>query len=63
MAARIERGHPWRMVLWGTHSRLFWAFPRFTAQPGTIITASTAAELQDRMRQAELTVNNTQRRP
>jgi hypothetical protein len=53
-AARMERDYPGWAVLWGTHTRLFWAFPRFHAPPGTVITAPGTAELTTRMRHAEL---------
>ncbi len=54
-AARIERGNPRWLVIWGTHSRRYFAFPRFAAPPGTIIAAPGTAELLDGMRHAELT--------
>lgn len=53
-AAQITRRHPHWLVSWGTHSRHYWAYPRFAAPPGTIIAAPNAAELLARMRQAEL---------
>src|ERR1035438_32058 len=30
-AAQTERHHPGWVVLWGTHTRLYWGFPRFQA--------------------------------
>lgn len=62
-AARIENSNPQWAVIWGTHSRMFWAFPRFTAPRGTIITAPATAELLDRMRQAELAGRIARRQP
>ena len=53
-AAQIQATHPQWAVLWGCASRRFWAFPLFTAQPGTIISASDPATLLARMRHAEL---------
>ncbi|MDX6389524.1 MAG: hypothetical protein QOJ73_587 [Streptosporangiaceae bacterium] len=53
-AERIECGNPRWAIIWGTHSRRYFAFPRFTAAPGTIITAPATTELLDRMRHAEL---------
>jgi hypothetical protein len=44
-AAEIERSRPGWMVMWGCYSRLFWAFPRFHAPPGTIISAPDQARL------------------
>jgi hypothetical protein len=63
-AARIERGNPRWLVIWGTHSRRYFAFPRFNTPPGTIITAPGTAELLDGMRHAELAASSSaQRRP
>jgi hypothetical protein len=53
-AARIERDHPQWLILWGAHTRLFWAFPCFQAPPGTIIAAPDTTELTARMQHAEL---------
>ena len=53
-AARIGRDHPHWLILWGTHSRLWWAYPRFRAAPGTIISAPTPGDLLTRMRHTEL---------
>jgi hypothetical protein len=60
-AEQIGHGNPRWLILWGTHSRLFWAFARFGAAPGTIITAPAIAELLDSMRQAELTAATSAR--
>src|ERR1039458_3176101 len=54
-AARMERDYPGWAVLWGAHTRLFWAFPRFQAPPGTIVAAPDTADLITRMQHAELT--------
>jgi hypothetical protein len=63
-AARIQRGNSRWLILWGTHSRRYFAFPRFSTPPGTIITAPAAPELLDHMRQAELTAaGGAQHRP
>ena len=62
-AARMERDYPGWAVLWGTHTRLFWAFPRFHAPPGTVITAPGTAELTTRMRHAELAARAHMPRP
>ena len=53
-AAQIGRDHPHWLILWGTHSRLWWAYPRFRARPGTIISATTTRELLTSMRHTEL---------
>jgi hypothetical protein len=39
--------------MWGCHSRLYWAFPRFNAPQGTVIAAPDPAGLTEHMRQAE----------
>jgi hypothetical protein len=53
-AAQITRRNPYWLVIWGRHSRLYWAFPRFNAPPGTIIAAPDTAELLALMRHTEL---------
>jgi hypothetical protein len=53
-AAQIAQHSPQWVVIWGTHTRLYWAFPRFHAPPGTIITAPGTAELTTRMQHTEL---------
>lgn len=64
-AERIECGNPRWAIIWGTHSRRYFAFPRFTATPGTItiITAPATSELLDGMRQAELSASTRRRHP
>jgi hypothetical protein len=52
-AARIQQASPHWLVMWGPHSRRFFAFPLFRAPPGTIVTASGPDRLLARMRQAE----------
>jgi hypothetical protein len=53
-AAQMERDHPGWAVLWGTHTRLYWAFPTFHAPPGTMIAAPDTAGLATRMQHTEL---------
>ncbi len=62
-AARIERDHPQLLILWGTHTRLFWAFPRFHAPAGTVIAAPDTAGLTSRMQHTELTTRAHMPRP
>ena len=62
-AARIAQHSPQWVVIWGTHTRLYWAFPRFHATPGTIITAPGTAELTTRMQQTELAARAHMPRP
>lgn len=54
IATHLTRAHPNWHVLWGVHSRLFWAFPLFNAPSGTVISAATPDDLTAQMRQAEI---------
>jgi hypothetical protein len=58
IAAQAERDHPHWAVLWGTHTRHYWAYPRFQAPPGTIIAAADLRTLAAQMNRAELTASN-----
>ena len=62
-AAQIAQHSPQWVVIWGTHTRLYWAFPRFHAPPGTIITAPGTAELTTRMQHTELAARAHMPRP
>jgi hypothetical protein len=53
-AAQAEHNHPGWAVLWGTHTRMYWGFPRFQAPPGTVIAAPDTAGLITRMQHTEL---------
>lgn len=53
-AARLARDHPAWLVMWGPHSRRYFAYPTFNAPPGTVLTATSSGGLRARMRQAEL---------
>jgi hypothetical protein len=52
-AARLGAANPAWLVLWGRYDRAFWAFPRFCALPGTIITEADPAAVLAAMRAAE----------
>ena len=52
-AARIQQANPGWLLIWGTHSRRYFAFPLFGAPRGTIVTASAPDRLLTRMRRAE----------
>jgi hypothetical protein len=52
-AEGLSRQFPNWYVMWGVHSRTFWAFPLFSAPPGTLVSAGTPAELAARMQHAE----------
>lgn len=53
-ATRVQCGHPAWLVLYGAYSRMFWAFPTFAAEAGTIVTAATPGDLVVLMRQTEI---------
>jgi hypothetical protein len=53
-AAQVQQDHPDWVVMWGYHSRLYWAFPRFNAPRGTLAAAPEPAELTESMRRAEI---------
>jgi hypothetical protein len=59
IAAQIQRDHPAWLIIWGTHTRLYWAFGRFSTPSAIIIAAPGPRELTDRMRRAELTAAHT----
>jgi hypothetical protein len=53
IAERINRDHPQWLVLWGTYSRCFWAFPLFEMQPRMVVYGGHPDALTDRMQEAE----------
>jgi hypothetical protein len=53
IAAQLQRDYPNWVILWGLHTRLYWAFPTFAASPGTIITAPVPRQLTMRMQDSE----------
>jgi hypothetical protein len=56
-AAEIEQSHPHWVVMWGCYSRLFWAFPRFQAARGTIVSARNGLQLLADMHRVEIDAN------
>src|ERR1700691_6027474 len=52
-AARLDRDNPRWMVVWGTFSHEFVAFPLFQVPPGTVLCSKSGPEIERRMRQAE----------
>lgn len=52
-AARFDHDNPRWLVIWGTFSRQFVAFPRFHVPQGTVLSCRSGSELVRRMRQAE----------
>jgi hypothetical protein len=53
-AESISHHHPLWLVIWGTASRRYWAFPWFNVPQGTILNERDPRELLTRMRQTEL---------
>lgn len=62
-AARLSRDQPGWLIMWGTHSHLYYAYPAFDAPPGTILTATSSGGLHARIRQAELAATAPQPHP
>jgi hypothetical protein len=52
-AARLGRDNPQWLVVWGSFSHEFVAFPRFRVPAGTVLHSRSVPELVRRMRQAE----------
>ena len=52
-AARLQHDHKNWLVLWGCYTHSYVAFPLFSAPRGTILTASTPAEMTGKMRREE----------
>lgn len=53
-AERLNQAHPNWHVMWGVHSRLYWAFPLSHAPPGTIVSAAGPEDLAAQMRHVEM---------
>jgi len=53
-AALIQRDNPLWLVMWGTGSRRYWAFPAFAVPCGTIVSAADPDDLITRMRETEM---------
>ena len=54
MARRLQQAHPGWLVLWGTYSREFWAYPCLPVPRGTILHAPDADTLATRIRETSL---------
>jgi hypothetical protein len=52
-AERLDRDNPRWMVVWGTFSHEFVAFPLFHVPPGTVLCCQSGPEMERRIRQAE----------
>jgi DNA-binding transcriptional MocR family regulator len=60
VAAEIGQSHPQWLVLWGYHSRLFWAFPYFQVPQGTIVSARDRDKLLAGMQSIEVWASGRQ---
>ena len=58
-AARLDRENPEWIVVWGTFSHQFVAFPLFRVPPGTVLCNRSEPELVRRMRQTETIYGRT----
>jgi hypothetical protein len=58
-AARLQQAHPAWLVLYGPHSRHFWAYPAFDVPRGTIASATSPGDLVVLMRQLEITATTS----
>ncbi len=52
-AARLDRDNPQWLIVWGTFSHEFVAFPLFRVPAGIVLCCHSGTELVRRMRQAE----------
>lgn len=52
-ATRLDRDNPRWLVVWGTFSHQFVAFPLFDVPRGTVLCSRTSPELVRRMHRAE----------
>jgi hypothetical protein len=59
MAENLRRRHPDWMIMYGTYSQMFWAFPLFTTLTGRYIGAADPAELDRQMSAAEASLGWT----
>lgn len=55
-AARLGEIFPHWLIMWGTWSRRYWAYPRFRAPRGTIVYAADPGDLAAQMRQVQAAV-------
>jgi hypothetical protein len=53
IAEQIQQARPQWLVLWGSWSRRFWAFPLFEMRPRMLVHASSPDALVDRLDEAE----------
>jgi hypothetical protein len=53
-AHQIGRDFPQWLVMWGTYSRRYWAYPTFPAPAGTIVYARDPNDLARQMREIQI---------
>jgi hypothetical protein len=53
-AVQVERDHPRWVIVWGSYSREFWAYPKFNVPPGTVLHSRDPNVVATQMRQVEL---------
>jgi hypothetical protein len=54
IARQTELSHPQWVVMWGCYTRAFWAFPRFSVSPGTLVSAWSLEDLLFHMISVEI---------
>lgn len=57
-AVRLGEVFPHWLIIWGTWSRRYWAYPRFRASRGTILNAADPGDLATQMRQVQAAVTS-----
>ena len=57
IARRIGRDFPQWLVIWGTYSRVYWAYPTFPVPRGTVLHASDPGELARQMREIQISAD------
>jgi hypothetical protein len=62
LAERLTGRYPDWLVMWGSWSRQFWAYPLYRAPRGTIIHAATTGDLLTLMSRVELGVPSSEPR-
>jgi hypothetical protein len=56
---QLRQRHPDWMIMYGTYSRMFWAYPLFTTLPGNYVSAAEPGELDRRMSAAEASLRHS----
>jgi hypothetical protein len=60
-AAAIQNAHPNWLIMYGPHSRMFYAYPLFPAPRGALLAATSLTDLLAAMHLAELTSGHAPR--